>query len=217
MFNFIRPKFIIKEFSLFNRGAVIDYYYLCYYKKKDCPYDKFSHLLFGFKDGKRIVKQWCSWAVKAIPEMKLPGDTIVIRALSSGETVISNNGETPLDILGRAIQSELGYQYIPAIIFKAYKTKQLKQCGDRDGREKALGDTYRLARSCPDLSNRTILIIDDIKTYGTTIDKIAELIKGTFPSAKIYSFTLAQTNCGGDNTSIDIVCQEMKNIVESLN
>ena len=45
----------------------------------------------------------------------------------------------------------------------------------------------------PDLNKKMILIVDDITTTGTTLEVIAELIKGKYPRARVFGFVLAKT------------------------
>jgi predicted amidophosphoribosyltransferase len=208
MFDF-KPK-ILRERHYLKRRGIKDYYYLCYYKKKSCPYDKFSLLLFDFKEGRPIVHNWANWSSKAIATLELSKDTLVIRALSSRETVISDNGVRPLDIIGKKLQEDLGYTYKPSIIFKAFPTRQLKQCRTEDDRTAALKEAYRLSPNCPNLNGKTVLVLDDVKTYGTTLNAIEQAILSAYPQAEIIGFTLAQTNCGGQNDDLNILCDAMK-------
>lgn len=211
MISFNSPKAILKEFSFFSRDGIKDSYYLFHYKRKSCGHDDLTRLLFQFKDNKQIKSHWAVWATNAISTVRIKGEVVVIRALASNEITVTERSSGPLDAIGRQLKQQLGFDYIPSILYKAFATKPLKECRTEEERWKTLSNAYRLHPSCPDLGNKTVLIIDDVKTFGVTFKVIAKLLKERFPNIAVVTFALGLTNCGGSNDDLQILSEGIKN------
>ena len=75
-----------------------------------------------------------------------------------------------------------------------YKTKttQPLKTQNLQGRKDEMRNIYKLKTDI-NLNNKKVLIVDDIRTTGTTISEITETIKSKYPHSQIASFCLAQT------------------------
>ncbi|MGC4020981.1 MAG: hypothetical protein QM734_03110 [Cyclobacteriaceae bacterium] len=176
---------------------------LCYYVTKGKGYDYLSQPLFDFKDGKNgVFTAWSNWAIdylkKIVKDKKID---YCIRVLGHSEKVALKN--VPLNLLGREIEKKLGVAYAPVVIAKTRETKSFKNLKTEEERKKELDGVYFIKDKDIDLKKKNILIIDDIKTTGTTTDTIAKLLKENYKGVNCYLFTLAESGDSNDKETID--------------
>lgn len=63
----------------------------------------------------------------------------------------------------------------------------------KEDRESELSEVYRTSTSL-DLTNKKVLIIDDVTTTGTTMIEAAKVLKEYEESVKLYSYCLCKTS-----------------------
>jgi predicted amidophosphoribosyltransferase len=169
-------------------------WYMCYYFKWGTS-DWLSRQMMDFKRGD--APQIEAFSNLASEEMKKLGKSfdIVMRVLGSKELTATKASK--LAVISRKIRDELGNEYNPNIVKKNRVTKELKSLG-KEARKKELEGVYELYKD-EDLNNKRILIVDDIFTFGTSFEAIAEVIKRKYPNSKLYGFVLAHNWIKGDN------------------
>ena len=150
--------------------------------------DRISDLLLNFKSG--VDDSFVFW--KYIIEGHFKDDSFdyVIRVLSSSE--ISAKGNCSLDTLGETIAQFTNGVYNNGLLIKKRKTLQLKFLNKEDRKHEVAG-VYKLNKKI-DLSNKKVLIIDDVITTGITISEVARCISSEFRTAKIFSYCLCRTS-----------------------
>lgn len=181
-------------------------YHLCYY----LPVNKFtqdehSKKILEFKNNRdeNIILKWRKWVIDEFKDNDIKFDYIV-RALGHKELSISHKKKLeeiteqdrewliPLDYIGYSLQKRVGGEYIPHAIVK---TKMIEKLAPLKllARAEQLKGAYNVGDDCPDLNNKTVLIIDDITTSKVTAKAIAHAIKKKYPKASFILFTLAKT------------------------
>ncbi|NCT74071.1 MAG: hypothetical protein GXC78_06060 [Chitinophagaceae bacterium] len=175
---------------------------LCYYIPKSN--DKLSAYLIKFKDGyEYYIKEWIKFCLSELSKKEkkirrgqaidtdiLPQIDIVIRALGSSEII--PDSAKPTYKLASSIAEHLKSNFSPDLLVKSRATKKFAIGLNKAEREKEIKGVYSL-KSNVDLSNKSILIVDDVGTSHVTAVTIGNLIKSKFPTTKLYFFCLAQT------------------------
>nr|WP_294991483.1 phosphoribosyltransferase family protein [uncultured Sediminibacterium sp.] len=164
-------------------------WHLYYYFKKDSP-DYLTHQLMDFKGDKASqIAAFPEAAAEAFSEMNIQFD-YVLRVLGSDE-VSATKGNRVRNI-AIAIKNAVGAEYQPTLLTKKRKTRSLKTLNLAQ-RQAELEDVYVLSTAI-DLNGKSVLLVDDISTTGTSLEVISKLIKATFPECLVYGFMLAKTS-----------------------
>ncbi len=181
-------KLIIKKwYSPFLNG-----WKLCNYKSKASGYDDLSYRLHEFKErDQKAINAFTRWSIdklsKEILDLKID---YCVRAL--GRSELTPSPIKPLNQLGTRISEHFGIEFIPELIAKNRVTKHLVGLKKAE-REAELEGVFYLNLDI-NLDGKSILLIDDIRTSGTTSKVIRETILEQFPNVKCYLFVLAETN-----------------------
>jgi predicted amidophosphoribosyltransferase len=183
--------FIPKWYSPFNQG-----WKLCNYMTKNAGYDDLSHRLHEFKEhDQTAITAFTGWSIDkltpVLPELEID---YCIRAL--GRSELTPSGNKPLDSLAAGISNHFGIEFSPELIAKHRATKHLVGLKKAE-REAELDGVFYLNLDV-DLNGTSILVVDDIKTSGTTSKFIRKTIIEQFPDVKCYLFVLAETNNEGN-------------------
>lgn len=102
-------------------------YYLCNYRPLHLGGDRLSRSLIRFKEALAFdLQAWIECAIRELQQVDMPGDFIIMRALSSEETIIDSNADIALDKLGRAIAEVFNINWKPRLIGKQNYTRPLK-------------------------------------------------------------------------------------------
>ena len=186
------PRDILRDnvSTKYKSSGVLESSYSCYYipkEDKEATYDKISKELLNFKKG--INKSIEFWKNIVKQQFENKSYDYVVRVLSSKE--LKALGSTPLDELGETIASLTGASYVKSVLRKKRSTKQLKLLNKKE-RENEISDVYYVSSDL-DLSNKKVLIIDDVTTTGTTIKAVAKALKQHTQSIKLHSYCLCKT------------------------
>lgn len=166
------------------------YYLHSYFPKASGKEDFQSDRILNFKNGVADdVKYYCDESKKKFLSNRQKYD-IIIRALGSNEISVAN-GSKPLDKLCIEISKVTNAQYRPEVVSKTRTTRPLK-VQNLEERKNEIKNVYKL-NTHENLNHKKILIVDDIRTSGTTISEITKTIKNKYPNSIIDSFCLAQT------------------------
>jgi len=183
------------------------HYSLCYYIPGGK--DFLSRKILDFKDGHpNIVSSWGCWLADEVAEQNLKFD-YVIRSLGSSET--RAGGNRPVDRLGEELSRRFGLCYAPDIVAKSRSTTKLALL-DAASRRAELNGVYYLGESCPDLSEKRLLILDDVVTTYTTTSAIVGVIRKRFVSANITAISLGRTERrlgANDGITMDYLTQSV--------
>jgi predicted amidophosphoribosyltransferase len=208
---------ILKDISPKYSGVVDGTYHIAHYHpKSQSHHDITSSHLLDFKDNiAPWVSRWSNMSARFMAK-EINAD-IIIRVLSSGETEASSSSS--LDFLGKKMEEAIAQaQYLPMSLKKSRSTKPLKTLRTRKERENELAGVYSFIPPNNVGSNiKTILILDDIVTSGTTLREISRAIKSASPSSKLVFFALGQTydswaSNDPDNTEVLKVLTETKDL-----
>lgn len=173
---------------------------LCSYETKSNGYDNLSHRLHDFKESNgTAINAFTRWSIDALNEV-LPDLEIDYCIRSLGRSELSPLDTRPLHTLAGNISEHFDIEFIPELIAKTRVTKHLVTL-NKPQREAELKGVFYLNKKV-DLKGKSILLVDDIRTSGTTSKFIRQTIIEQFPNAKCYLFVLAQTSDGGNTKEV---------------
>lgn len=164
-------------------------WYLYYYFRYPSG-DYLSHQIMDFKADKDLqIQTFSQLAAEALAETDWTFD-YVVRALGSKE--ITATKPNRVREIAKAIADKMHATYIPQLLKKKKATKPFKGGLSKQARIDQLEDVYEINVEY-DLNDKSVLIVDDISTTGTTFEVIAGVIKAKYPKARVYGFSLAKT------------------------
>jgi len=177
---------LLRENFFYNKK-----WHLCYYIPKNKA-DFLSSQILNFKNGdESSIIGWTAWSIIELYNLNIQFD-YVVRCLGSTEvTPILNK---PLDYLGKAIEDRLKFRYYPTLIKKTGLTQKLSSLSTRKQREKEIYSKYSVMNFNENLSNKKVLVVDDVLTSGSTTNDLARAIKLEYSTCELYLFTLAKKN-----------------------
>jgi len=166
-----------------------------YFKQGDG--EKIHDSLRQFKNNVPSVRtKWINLVVSQLDKLKtskiIPNIDVILRSLSSSETSYTEN--TPLSALANKISALYEAPIAKNLITKTRRTKKLSFISKKADRFTEIDGVFQIVPDVIDLNNKVLLVIDDIKTSGTTTDYIAQLINANFSPKRLILLSLAQTN-----------------------
>lgn len=167
------------------------FYLFNYVPVRNNKQDTVSKFLLKFKDNdKKAVKQWIEIASEECKHIFQPMNIdSIIRVLGHKEKK-STKTLTPLDKLGKAIGSAIGSKYEPKTLTKTQTNQSLKFLSKKNRENQLKGIyTYKPSNKNP----KSLLLIDDVTTTGTTIAEVCRAIHKSSPDTEIYFLALAKT------------------------
>jgi predicted amidophosphoribosyltransferase len=185
------------------------------YKKVTCPHyylypylpyttgrNTHSHSLLKFKQGQQPdLDGWIDCGVEAIATVPLPSSTVIIRALHHNETIALTERPNSLDLLGIALAARIQTRYQPSLLLKHRTTRPIAAL-TREDRAAELHNIYYVGEAGD--APRSILILDDILTTGTTIKAILAALLPRFPFCAFNVFTLARAMYDAGDSALPI-------------
>lgn len=130
---------------------------------------------FGRELGKRYRELVKSWGAEVIVPVPLHPARLQIRGYNQAAEI------------AEALSNELGIPYSETLLFRTKNTVPQKTLGDSE-RRKNLQNAFKLQGNV--VNYKTVLIIDDIYTTGSTIDACAAVLKENGVS-RVYFLTVA--------------------------
>jgi len=190
---------IPKWYAPFDKG-----WKLCMYQKDD----EVSKKILRLKEGDATaIKTFTKWSIAELEKDELMLElNYCIRSLGRNELTADPN--KPLGKLAAGICGSIGIEYVPDLIAKRRATKHLIGM-NKPAREAELDGVFYL-NSKLKLNGKSILIVDDIKTSGTTTTFIRNTILTEHPKAKFYLFVLGENGDGNPKELIDTYNQYNK-------
>jgi predicted amidophosphoribosyltransferase len=174
------------------RSEKIPHHYLCNYRPVSAGLDELSKSLLNFKCGYRPdTAAWIECSILELEKIKIEKGCVVLRALASQEQGATVS--TALDRLASELANARSLFYIPSVLKKIRKTRQVKLLTSFE-RNKELDSVYVFALPLSSSPPKEILILDDIVTTGATMLSIVFAIRKVLTSATIRIFTLASTD-----------------------
>lgn len=178
------------------RGKSAPLHYLCGYIPGRFGDDALSSRILAFKSGRNaaVLNMWQEFAIEAFREFDIGPDDIIIRALSHRETCSTSVSEerNPLAKLARGIAGNFDCAYLPELIHKRKATRRLVGLS-RDNRWKEAGNSYTVDKALLPASPRSVWLVDDVITTGSTARAIWKALLGVMPNVDFNVFTLART------------------------
>ncbi|WP_339905996.1 hypothetical protein [uncultured Cyclobacterium sp.] len=182
------------------------FWHLCYYFPNEKT-EFYSNKVIGFKrGGQSEIEFWENWVAYDFLHsiFKTISFELVIRVLGHDE--LEAKDKRPLDVIGSRIAAVRDSVYKPDIIGKLRVNKKLSFINSKVERESELKDNYYMVDKSYKEFGGNVLIIDDIKTSGTSMLAIRELLTNEGFKGKVYGFSLAVTEKfdQGKNDDIEI-------------
>lgn len=181
------------------------FWHLCYFFPANHT-EYFSGLLLEFKEGDHEASQfWLEWVeydfVNAIYDGIQFG--LILRMLGHDE--LKAITQKPLDLIGQKIAKVKGGMYRADAIGKIRRNKKLSNIKSKKERQEELKDNYYLIDKSLQGFDQNVLIIDDIKTSGTSMLAVRKLLNDSGFTGKIYGFSLGLTERKNLGKNSDIV------------
>jgi hypoxanthine-guanine phosphoribosyltransferase len=191
----------IRQQSIFNFPNLVSSpydleLYLGYYFKQGKG-EEIHDKLINFKErGATEFRQWSGLMLEQLNKIKmaniLPQVDVMLRCLGSSETSFTEG--TPLTKLLYSISGFYGSVVCKDLIYKTRITKKLAFMPTLKERQKEVEETFRIDCNVIDLNNKVVLVLDDIRTSGTTTNYIAKLIRECFEPKLLILVTLGHTD-----------------------
>ena len=103
----------------------------------------------------------------------LPKD-IIITVVPLHRKKKLERGYNQSELIGKIVAEKLGIEYQNLLIRKKYTESQVKLKGAQ--RRKNLDNVFELTKSI-DVSGRSIILVDDVSTTGTTLEECARILR----------------------------------------
>lgn len=105
-------------------------------------------------------------------------------------------GFNQAEVLARQVARFQGISYTEVLQRKKYTQTQVGM--KKTEREINLKSAFSLEVEKSKIlkTNKSVIIVDDVYTTGTTLNECAKVIKDTFPDVKVYGYTLARAPGG---------------------
>lgn len=205
----------MKELRLmyFYKGFTIAKYYKFWDRVND-ELSGYIELTKGIPEEKdkfiiqKILKGFVFWSKKYFKEKEYKFD-IIIRALGHDELTI--NLEKPLHVFGEMLAKEIKAEFKPDLISKIKITKSQTELGyDYNSwrRQKNIIGSLKVSDDYKNMWYKNILIIDDVKTTGSTLREIAKILSAN-KSNKLFFL------CFGENSQTPNNDLELLNLMNS--
>lgn len=161
-------------------------WYMAYYFRWPTS-DYVSRQIMDFKRGDIPPKE--AFSEMAAEEFTLLGHKFdyVTRVLSSKELVALKGNKVAA--IAHSIYEVCNAHYHPNLVQKNRMTKELKGL-NKDQRKAELEGVYEIYQPV-DLNHKSVLVVDDVFTFGTSLEAIAEVLKKENPHVKLYGFAIA--------------------------
>jgi len=151
-----------------------------------------------------LIDGWLSWIMKELSSIKVKFD-IVIRAFGHDE--LEYVYEKPMSVLALKLAKELGAENRVDLIKKMTRTESQKSLPYDFNvwrRKKNVEGSIISNVSDEYLRGKTILVLDDIKTTGSTLQSIATALYCNGQS-KLYFLALGETTQTPKSTNIELL------------
>lgn len=178
----------------YQNSDLTEAYYLVYYMPDGDDKTNWSQRVGKFKykldvdDYKIITETVC----QALNKENLTFD-IVVRVLGHSKTIASK--DDPIQDFTIEVSKATSSNYIPCLIKKRRTTEAFRFLNLLERKNAANSNYYvddeivkRLS-----LNPKSVLIVDDITTSGTSLKEVARALKEKWPNVKVYSLCLART------------------------
>ncbi len=144
--------------------------------------------IFKFRFAKHNAKPLARYMITTIKRHYRNVKFDYIAYVPSNTNKKKSRGYNPVEELYKEIANEFGMYEKKPIIIKTRNTKDQKKLSFVERLEN-LKDAFKIYDNI-DLSSKTVLLIDDVKTTGSTIDTIAKILYES-GAAQVYSAVFA--------------------------
>jgi len=184
-------------FPYLDGGHGLNGAYTLAYKITDDPGEAWSERFIRFKDKMKRALWGVAYVVRvAVPDLfaglgLVPAETVIVAALSSGETIANPKRAVPL--LAQTVANKTGaIMNLDAITKKVHR--RIHDLGGAAARDEELDKAeYRSAR----IAARNIVIFDDFITRGGTLSRIAQAVRATSGNVNVFGVALGKTERRG--------------------
>jgi hypothetical protein len=143
-----------------------------------------------------IIDGWVGWVKKCFSESNLQFD-IIIKALGHSEVEVDTS--KPMHIFCERLAKEIKASFIPDLIHKTRHTQSQTELSGKERRYNIRG-AFWTSETYDTVKGRNILVVDDIKTTGSTLNEIAKVLSFQ-GSNKLYCLALGETSQNKDENA----------------
>lgn len=98
-------------------------------------------------------------------------------------------GYNQAEFIARGISDVTGIPLLPGAL-KRLRNNPSQTSRTLQQRRENTRDLFDVTQRCPDLTHKTVLLVDDIFTTGSTLGDCIRALRQTFPSVRIHIYTL---------------------------
>jgi predicted amidophosphoribosyltransferase len=196
---------------LMNVDGYKECFFSRYYISQNYNSDSVSKSILEFKNGnKDNLEYWLELIDLHFNFLKNKVKIdIIIRILGSNE-LNSLDTNQPIDVLGRRMAIILNAKYDQSYLKKTRQSKPLKTLKSTKERQNELLNLFTISNP-EKLNSKNVLIIDDIKTSGSSLTEISKSISKVTSNVTLYGYCLAQSTRAEDNVKFDSLLEFEKN------
>jgi len=170
--------------------------------------DKYSDAILKFKRGKSLYVNELTKSAETYAKKNLGKYDYIVRVLGSDE--LTSNGGKPLDYLCHILSDVTRAKYLRNYLSKREVRDALKGYSSKGDRLSQLENNYYISDDSVDLSNKKVLIVDDICTTGASIETIKRLL--LIKNCSIDAFVLGKTSHSEDQDNVAEIGDQFFNI-----
>ena len=146
---------------------------------------------FKFKGRRDLAKQYARLLALSLEERNLPEKTDIITCIPMSRTDIFLRGYNQSQLIAKQLSKITGLPF-RKLLYKKYRTKKQHRL-TREARSGNLLGVFEPCRNMTEIiDGRTILVIDDIITTGSTLNEISKTLL-IFGADKVFVSACAAT------------------------
>lgn len=158
--------------------------------------NSFSSKIFSFKENKKGAVESAKKCIRAgIRSLNISTETSVVIPVP-GSSEQSRNPSSPIGVVAKYVAETLSAP-IKLDVIRKDPHQPLHESESTKTREKIISKAnYRLTQ---EITAKTVYLVDDVYTTGTTVKAIRNLIQQKSPSSKVILLVLAKTSLNEDD------------------
>ncbi len=158
-----------------------------------CVYDEhIKGSILAFKK-ERCGNSYYAFAcgiAEAVSKSSFAGNIDIIVPIPSSKKSMKERGYNQTELIAKELRFLLGVPYCN-ILVKTKDTKVQKRLGMRERAENVSG-AFSVSGKAPELKGKSLLVIDDVCTTGSTLSEAARVLKEA-GAGKVYTAAFAKT------------------------
>lgn len=145
---------------------------------------------FKFRQRLHLRNDFTDW-MEALARSRFNVNEIdVVSSVPIGFWRRIDRGYNQCDILARALSNRLNKPYLPRLLKRVGSSRRQSELNEEERRKNIIG-AFAVRKADP-IRGKTVLIVDDIMTTGSTLSEIASILKASGAN-RVWAITLARS------------------------